>query len=122
VDIGERLMAGVTVTYVPNLGAGSGLAELLIGSGMREFMNTAGAQGETIARGYSSTPSAISSEVVQAFSRWTANVINGSQDSLVQEYGTPYLAPLAPLGHVIEMFREADTKRKKPLLTRLYSQ
>src|SRR5215467_6847539 len=100
------------VHYEPNIGPGSGIGVILRGDKMRAFMAEVGAHGVLIARPHTSHPDNIVTEHAMEFTRWTANVINLNTYALREEYGSGNsVAPRAPLGHVVNWFREHDPNR-----------
>jgi hypothetical protein len=111
------------VKYKSNVGSGSGIDAILKSNEMREFMQGTGEFGVSIATQFTKNPREIESETLAAmeskWTRWTTQVINRSPNALREEYGNGHNVPTAPLGHVINWFREHDPNRRKPLISRL---
>ena len=108
-----------SVKYEPNIGTNSGIGIILKSTKMREFMATVAAHGETIARQYAPHAITISSEELMGNTRWTALVNNESANAMIEEYGAGKTTPKAPLGHVVQWFRDHDPNSHRPQLRRL---
>jgi hypothetical protein len=106
----------VPYAYKPETGSGSGIDKIMKSPGLSAHMATIGSMGVQIAATYSPHPGLIHSAPVTAYKRWCVNVVNTSKDALSQEYATGYrgnkwMAPRAPLGHVLAYFWVRDPHR-----------
>lgn len=107
------------VKYEPNVGTGSGIDLILRGNHMKEFMEgEVGLAGAAVARQHTDKPNEITAEPIQTVTRWAVNIINEASNAMAQEYGAGS-APLAPLGHVLNFFRQIDPNRRQQLINRL---
>jgi hypothetical protein len=105
----------MSVEYRMNVGAGSGVEQLLRSAEMSRFMVGVAQRTADVARAYASPPGAIRVMATTGFrGRQAANVVNTAPRALMQEYGPlgrPQLA-LRPLNHALDWLRSQDPNRK----------